>query len=48
MRSSYESLTAREQDVMRLVVAGMLNEQIGLKLVISEIAVKAQSGHEVE
>ena len=44
LRSSYESLTAREQDVMGLVVAGMLNKQIGLKLGISEITVKAHRG----
>jgi len=44
LQSSYESLTPREQDVMRLVVAGMLNKQIGLKLGISEITVKAHRG----
>jgi len=44
MRNTYESLTPREQDVMRLVVAGMLNKQIGLKLGISEITVKAHRG----
>ncbi|HSE18112.1 MAG TPA: response regulator transcription factor [Pyrinomonadaceae bacterium] len=44
LRSGYESLTPREQDVMRLVVAGMLNKQIGLKLGISEITVKAHRG----
>ena len=44
LRSSYDSLTPREQDVMRLVVAGMLNKQIGLKLGISEITVKAHRG----
>ena len=44
LRNSYQSLTAREQDVMRLVVAGMLNKQIGLKLGISEITVKAHRG----
>jgi len=44
LRGSYESLTPREQDVMRLVVAGMLNKQIGLKLGISEITVKAHRG----
>lgn len=42
--TTYESLTPREQDVMRLVVAGMLNKQIGLKLGISEITVKAHRG----
>lgn len=44
LRSNYESLTPRERDVMRLVVAGMLNKQIGLKLGISEITVKAHRG----
>ena len=44
LSSSYESLTPREQDVLRLVVAGMLNKQIGLKLGISEITVKAHRG----
>jgi FixJ family two-component response regulator len=44
LRHSYESLTPREQDVLRLVVAGMLNKQIGLKLGISEITVKAHRG----
>src|SRR5262245_39297203 len=44
LRDLYESLTLREQEVMRLVVAGMLNKQIGLKLGISEITVKAHRG----
>ena len=44
LRKSYESLTPREQDVLRLVVAGMLNKQIGLQLGISEITVKAHRG----
>lgn len=44
LRKSYESLTPREQDIMLLVVAGMLNKQIGLKLGISEITVKAHRG----
>ena len=44
LRSRYESLTPREREVMRLVVTGMLNKQIGLKLGISEITVKAHRG----
>jgi len=44
LRSSYESLTPREQEVLRLVVAGRLNKQIGLRLGISEITVKAHRG----
>ena len=44
LRGNYESLTPREQGVMRLVVAGMLNKQIGLELGISEITVKAHRG----
>jgi FixJ family two-component response regulator len=44
LRSRHESLTPRERDVMRLVVAGMLNKQIGLKLDISEITVKTHRG----
>ena len=44
LRNSYESLTPRERDIMLLVVAGMLNKQIGVRLGISEITVKAHRG----
>jgi FixJ family two-component response regulator len=44
LRSGYESLTPREREVMGCVVSGMLNKQIGLKLGISEITVKAHRG----
>ncbi len=41
LRDCYASLTPREQQVMALVVSGLLNKQVGLKLGISEITVKA-------
>jgi len=44
LRRNYDSLTPREQDVLRLVVAGKLNKQIGMELGISEITVKAHRG----
>ena len=44
LREDYESLTPREREVMSLVVSGMLNKQIGFKLGISEITVKAHRG----
>ena len=40
----FERLTPREQDVLRLVIAGLLNKQIGLKLGISEKTVKVHRG----
>jgi FixJ family two-component response regulator len=44
LRDCYASLTPREREVMRQVVSGLLNKQIGLKLEISEITVKAHRG----
>jgi len=44
LRSSYASLTPREREVMALVVAGLLNKQVGGELGISEITVKAHRG----
>jgi FixJ family two-component response regulator len=44
LRDRYESLTPREREVMALVASGLLNKQVGLKLRISEITVKAHRG----
>jgi FixJ family two-component response regulator len=44
LRDCYASLTSREQEVMALVVAGLLNKQVGSRLGISEITVKAHRG----
>jgi FixJ family two-component response regulator len=41
LRERYESLTARERQVMALVVSGLLNKQVAFELSISEITVKA-------
>jgi RNA polymerase sigma factor (sigma-70 family) len=40
LRNRFEQLTPREREVMDLVVAGLLNKQIALRLGISEITVK--------
>ena len=44
LRDRYASLTARERQVMTLVVSGLLNKQVGGELGISEITVKAHRG----
>jgi FixJ family two-component response regulator len=45
IRNRYESLSPREREVMTLVVSGLLNKQIGARLLISEITVKAHRGN---
>jgi FixJ family two-component response regulator len=44
LRSCHALLTPREREVMALVVAGLLNKQVGNDLGISEITVKAHRG----
>jgi len=38
-------LTPRESQIMRMVVAGLLNKQIAAEIGISEITVKIHRGH---
>jgi len=44
LRDRYASLTRREQQVLALVVSGLLNKQVGGELGISEVTVKAHRG----
>ncbi len=45
LRQRFEALTARERQVMGLVVAGKLNKQIAAELGTSEVTVKVQRSH---
>jgi FixJ family two-component response regulator len=45
LRERYESLTAREQEVMQQVVSGLLNKQVAAELNITEYTVKIHRGH---
>ena len=45
LRARYDSLTAREKEVLTLVVSGLLNKQIGAELGTSELTIKTHRGH---
>ena len=45
LRDRYDSLTAREQEVMQQVISGLLNKQIAAELKITEFTVKFHRGH---
>ncbi len=44
LRDRFATLSPREHEVMTLIVSGLLNKQVGGKLGISEITVKAHRG----
>jgi FixJ family two-component response regulator len=44
LQGRYDLLSGREREVMRLVVSGLMNKQVGGELGISEITVKAHRG----
>lgn len=44
LRNRYQTLTAREREVMKLVVAGLLNKQIAAELGTREITIKVHRG----
>ncbi len=44
LQDRYASLSAREREVLSLVVSGLMNKQVGAELGISEITVKAHRG----
>ena len=44
LQNLYESLTAREQEVIQQVVSGLLNKQVAAELKISEVTVKIHRG----
>jgi FixJ family two-component response regulator len=44
LRSRYETLTAREREVMQQVISGLLNKQVAAELDITEFTVKIHRG----
>lgn len=48
VKTRHDSLTAREKEVMNLVVAGLLNKQIAAELGTSELTIKTHRGRVME
>jgi len=48
IRGRFDSLTSREQEVVSMVVAGMLNKQIAAELGTAESTVKVQRSRAME
>ena len=45
LTTNFESLTAREQQVIALVTSGLMNKQIAAEIGVSEITVKVHRGN---
>ncbi|WGS19447.1 MULTISPECIES: response regulator transcription factor [unclassified Bradyrhizobium] len=45
LQSLFETLSPREQDVLKLVTAGLMNKQVAAELGLAEITVKIYRGH---
>ena len=45
LRTRYDALTAREQEIMKFVTDGLLNKQIAYQIGVSEITVKIHRGN---
>src|SRR5262249_283652 len=45
LRASFDALTGREQQIMRLVTDGLMNKQVAQELGITEITVKIHRGN---
>ncbi|WP_321927708.1 response regulator transcription factor [Paraburkholderia guartelaensis] len=45
LRLSYEALSTREREILRFVIAGLMNKQIAVAVGLSEVTVKVHRGH---